>query len=44
MATKSYPIVMRLMGSCISIAERAGEIIREIMVTGDLNVVDKVRN
>ncbi|KAG5683269.1 hypothetical protein PVAND_012559 [Polypedilum vanderplanki] len=35
------PLIMRVMASGLSIAEKAGEVIREIMLKGDLNVVDK---
>uniref|UniRef100_A0A182QXQ2 3'(2'),5'-bisphosphate nucleotidase 1 n=1 Tax=Anopheles farauti TaxID=69004 RepID=A0A182QXQ2_9DIPT len=40
MAT-SAPLVMRLVGSSIKIANRAGKIIRDVMCRGDLGIVEK---
>ncbi|XP_058058849.1 3'(2'),5'-bisphosphate nucleotidase 1 [Anopheles bellator] len=37
----STPLMMRLLGSSIQIAHRAGKIIREIMCRGDLGIVEK---
>lgn len=41
MAASSAPLIMRIMASSLSIAEKSGEVIRKIMSTGALNVVDK---
>ena len=38
----SSPFLLRLMSSSVAIANRAGRIIRSIMKTGNLGVVDKV--
>lgn len=37
----SAPLVMRLVGSSIKIAHRAGNIIRDVMRRGDLGIVEK---
>jgi len=36
------PFLMRLVSSSVAVANRAGGVIRSIMKTGSLNVVDKV--
>lgn len=36
------PLPMRIMASSISIANRAGKIIRDIMNNGELGIVEKV--
>ncbi|CAD7084960.1 unnamed protein product [Hermetia illucens] len=41
MAFTSAPLMMRIMASSISSARRAGVIIRDIMKTGELGIVDK---
>ena len=38
----SPTFLMRLVSSSVSVANRAGEIIRSILKTGSLGVVDKV--
>lgn len=38
----SAPLAMRIMASSIAIANRAGKIIRDIMNTGELGIVEKV--
>ncbi|XP_049548507.1 3'(2'),5'-bisphosphate nucleotidase 1 [Anopheles darlingi] len=37
----SAPLVMRVVGSSIKIAQRAGKIIRDVMCRGDLGIVEK---
>lgn len=37
------PLAMRIMASSIAISNQAGKIIRDIMSTGELGIVDKVR-
>lgn len=39
----SAPLAMRIMASSIAIANQAGKIIRDIMSSGELGIVDKVR-
>ena len=38
----SHPLLMRVVASSITVANRAGEIIREIMTKGELKIVEKV--
>ena len=40
----SAPLMLRLLSASVTAATRAGNIIREIMSTGKLGVVDKVSN
>ena len=39
----SAPLMLRVLSASVAAANRAGNIIREIMSTGKLGVVDKVR-
>lgn len=43
MAQPAASTVIRVMASAISVANRAGDIIRDIMAKGDLGIVEKVR-
>lgn len=36
------PAVMRILASSIVVANRAGEIIRDVMSKGELGIIDKV--
>ena len=36
------PVFMRLMASCVRVSEKAAEVVREILNSGDLGIVDKV--
>lgn len=38
----SSPLVLRLIASSVTAANRAGKIIRDIMCRGDLGIVEKV--
>ena len=38
----STPVLLRLVSSSVSIAQRAGRIIRDIMSKGELGIVEKV--
>lgn len=42
--TPSSKLVMRIMASSISIANRAGHIIRDVMNNGELGIVEKVQS
>jgi len=35
------PVFMRLMASCVRVSEKAAEVVREILNSGDLGIVDK---
>lgn len=35
-------VIMKVMASAISVANRAGIIIRDVMAKGDLGIIDKV--
>lgn len=37
-------LILRLIASSVTAANRAGKIIRDIMSRGDLGIVEKVRN
>lgn len=39
---EQIPLMLRLMSACVSAAERAGHIIREVTSVGQLGVIDKV--
>lgn len=39
---KNVPLVLRILSSSVSISDKAGSIIRDIMHSGNLNIVDKV--
>lgn len=39
---QSSPLLLRLIASSISAANRAGKIIRDVMTRGDLAIVEKV--
>jgi hypothetical protein len=36
------PLMLRLVSACVTAAERAGHIIREVTSAGQLGVIDKV--
>lgn len=38
----TYPVLLRLISSSISIANHAGNIIRDVMAKGELGIVHKV--
>lgn len=40
----SVPLVVRLLASSVTIAGRAGKIVRDVMSKGELGIVEKVRN
>ena len=40
--TSTIPLILRLVSSCVPIANQAGKIIRDVMKKGELNIVDKV--
>ena len=42
-AAGSVPVVLRVVSASVSIAHRAGQIIRDIMKKGELGIVEKVR-
>lgn len=42
MAVQTTPLLMRILSSSITVANRAGEIIRDIMRKGELGIIDKV--
>lgn len=44
MATQSAPLLMRILSSSITAANRAGEIIRDVMNKGELGIVNKVNH
>merc|ERR1712183_1255215 len=37
----STPVFMRLMASCVRVADKAAEVVREILNSGDLGIIDK---
>lgn len=37
-------LVCRLLASSVSVAHKAGKIIRDVMQKGDLGIIDKVNN
>lgn len=39
---QSKPLILRLISSCIPIANHAGKIIRDVMKKGELSVIHKV--
>lgn len=39
---QTAPLILRLLASSVTTANRAGKIIRDIMSKGDLGIVDKV--
>ena len=39
----SAPLILRVLSASVAAANRAGNIIREVMSTGKLGIVDKVR-
>lgn len=39
---QSFPLLMRLVASSITTANRAGKIIRDVMSKGELGIIDKV--
>lgn len=39
----SVPLVVRLLASSVTIAGRAGKIVRDVMSKGELGIVEKVR-
>lgn len=40
----SPPVVMRLLASAYSVAEKAGSIVRKVLHSGELGIVEKVRS
>jgi 3'(2'), 5'-bisphosphate nucleotidase len=40
---QATPLIVRLMASSVTAANRAGKIIRDIMSQGELGIVEKVR-
>lgn len=41
--TANVPLVVRLLASSVSVANRAGKIVRDVMSKGELGIVEKVR-
>ncbi|GFO35643.1 3'(2'),5'-bisphosphate nucleotidase 1 [Plakobranchus ocellatus] len=41
---KMTPLIMRVLAASVSVSYRAGSIIRDIMKTGDLGIVEKGKN
>ena len=41
---EQIPLMLRLLSACVTAAERAGHIIREVTSAGQLGVIDKVSN
>lgn len=39
---QSPPLIMRLLASSVTASKRAGKIVKDIMISGDLGIVDKV--
>lgn len=39
----SVPLIVRLLASSVSVAGRAGKIVRDVMSKGELGIVEKVR-
>lgn len=42
MASSTTPLILRIVSASVAIANRAGNIIREIMKKGELGIVEKV--
>lgn len=40
---QNAPLILRLLASSVTAANRAGKIIRDIMTRGDLGIVEKVK-
>lgn len=40
--TQNVPLILKLISSCIPIANRAGKIIQDVMKKGELHIVEKV--
>lgn len=40
--TSSVPLIVRLLASSVSVAGRAGKIVRDVMSKGELGIVEKV--
>lgn len=43
MAAQNTPLILSLLASSVRVAHHAGNVIREILKKGELNIVDKVR-
>lgn len=39
---QSAPLIMRLLASSVSVASRAGKIIKDVMSKGELGIIEKV--
>lgn len=39
----SKPVLLNVLASCVNIADAACGVVREIMASGDLGIIDKVR-
>lgn len=39
----SAPLIVRLLASSVSVAGRAGKIVRDVMSKGELGIIEKVR-
>lgn len=40
--TSNIPLIVRLLASSVSVANRAGKIVRDVMSKGELGIVEKV--
>lgn len=41
--SSTAPLIIRLLASSVSVAGRAGKIVRDVMSRGELGIVEKVR-
>lgn len=42
--SSSVPLIVRLLASSVSVAGRAGKIVRDVMSKGELGIIEKVRS